>query len=170
MLATAGILGIAVAFGACGDDAGSCPEQTEPLSSTYEDVYRQLEVCASRVTGRSLRRDSLPRVASSPELVACDVHPDQQCVKTAAGQTVLGFYLEGCDTFTVAREDILLHEMLHPILCDVPPGDCDPDHQSPVWLQCQSMKGCPDGRILLEERVCDGTPDCGGGEDEVGCP
>ena len=91
-------------------------------------------------------------------------------VQAASSHQYYGFYLQGCDTFTVATPEILLHEMLHPILCDAPPGDCDPAHESPVWTECQTMKGCPDGRILLTERVCDGTPDCSGGEDEMGCP
>ncbi len=162
--------GLGSGFVACGDASGDCPAATEPLSDLYQDVYRQLEICASRVTGEALHRDSLPRVESDPELVACNLHPDQTCVETAAGQTVYGFYLEGCDTFTVALEEVLLHEMLHPILCDVPPGDCDPGHDNPVWRECQSFKGCPEGRIILIERVCDGTPDCAEGEDELGCP
>ena len=71
----------------CGDDeASACPEQTEALTASEVDVYRQLEVCASRVTGVELHRDELPRVERDPTLVACDDVPGAQCVATAAGR------------------------------------------------------------------------------------
>jgi hypothetical protein len=160
--------GAAVVAPGCGDEAAGCPERTEALTAAEVDVYRQLEVCASRVTGVRLRRDDLPRVESNPTLAPCD-GPGTQCVETAAGQAVAGFYLEGCDTFTVARREVLLHEMLHPVLCGVPDLDCDGGHTSPAWTECQDFKSCPDGRIILDELVCDGTPHCSGGEDELGC-
>jgi len=161
-----------VSVGGCGDDDGkdSCPETTEELSPAEVDLYRQLEVCASRVTGMTLHRDDLPRVEKDPALVACDNTPTGKCVTTAAGQAVAGFYEPNCDTFTVAIREVLFHEMLHPILCGVPGLDCDGGHTSPVWQECQHLKQCPDGRILLAERICDGTPDCAQGEDEMQCP
>jgi hypothetical protein len=136
----------------------------------YLDVYRQLEICASRVTGVELHRDEPPGVDADPDHVACQLNPDQTCVETAAGEVVHGYYLQGCDAFFIGTSDVLLHEMLHPILCDAPPGDCDPAHQSPVWTECQSFVGCPEGRIILEERLCDGVADCAAGEDELDCP
>lgn len=155
---------------ACGDDAaGDCPEKTEPLSDAEIDVYRQLEVCASRVNDLTLHRDVPPEVESDPELVQCDDTAATNCVATAAGEPVAGFYLQGCDTFTVGDRAVLLHEMLHPILCGVPDLECDPAHSNPAWTECQQFKGCPDGRIILVELVCDGTPDCARGEDELGC-
>ena len=134
------------------------------------DLYRQLEVCASRVTGVTLHRDDLPRVETDPTLVDCNKTPTGQCVTTPADQAVAGFYLPECDTFTVAVREVLFHEMLHPILCGGPGLDCDPGHTSAVWLECQMLKQCPDGHIFLAERLCDGTPDCAQGEDEVQCP
>ncbi len=154
----------------CGGAELTCPVETEPLSDAEVDVYRQLEVCASRVTGVALHRDDLPRVESDPELVDCARNSLGKCVVTAAGQAVTGFYLEGCDTFTVVDHAVLLHEMLHPILCGVPELDCDGAHASQAWVDCQAFKGCPDGRIILTELVCDGTADCAQGEDEAGCP
>jgi hypothetical protein len=170
-IAALGSLAAAIAAGApgCdGDEAGGCPAATEDLTAAEVDVYRQLEACASRVTGVSLRRDDLPRVESDPTLVECD-GVGTQCVATAAGQAVAGFYLEGCDTFTVARREVLLHEMLHPILCGVPELECDGGHTSPAWIECQDFERCPDGRIILDELVCDGTAHCAQGEDELGC-
>jgi hypothetical protein len=169
-LGAAGLLlvgGGAALVPGCGSDGG-CPEATEELSSVEVDLYRQLEVCASRVTGVELHRDDLPRLASDPELVECS-QGSGRCVETPAGEAVLGFYLEACDTFTVADPSALYHEMVHAILCDLPEGDCDPSHASPVWQQCQTIKGCPEGRLILEEKVCDGTDDCEGGADEAGC-
>lgn len=153
----------------CGDDAGECAEETEELTPAEVDVYRQLEVCASRVTGTTLRRADPPRVESHPELVQCDQTAATDCVATPAGEPVAGYYLEGCDTFTVGNRAVLLHEMLHPILCEAPGVGCDGGHQNAAWTECQQFKGCPDGRIILVELVCNGTPDCAEGEDELGC-
>jgi hypothetical protein len=161
-----------VSIGGCGDDDGeaACPETTEELSPVEVDVYRQLEVCASRVTGVPLHRDELPRVETDPAMVECDNTPTGWCVTTRAAEAVAGFYLPDCDTFTVALRDVLYHEMLHPILCGVPGLDCDPGHISPVWQECQTLLECPDGGLILAERVCDGTLDCAQGADEVDCP
>lgn len=160
--------------GACGDDDGACPTETGALTDAEVDVYRQLEVCASRVTGVTLHRDDLPRVELDPETVACSSNNFGRCVTTAAGQAVTGFYLQDCDTCTVVDRLVLLHEMLHRILCEVSDLECDPAHTSPAWVECQQFKGCPtaDGgvsRILLAEKVCDGTEDCDDGADEKGC-
>jgi len=163
-----GALG-ATLLSACGDDAGQCPDQTEPLSAAEVDISRQLEVCASRVTGTTLRRDDLPQVESRPTLVQCDQTAATNCVATPAGEPVAGYYLEGCDTFTVGSRAVLLHEMLHPVLCDAPDVGCDGGHRNAAWTECQQFKGCPDGGIILIELVCNGTPDCAQGEDELGC-
>lgn len=155
----------------CGEDEeADCPSATEELTADEKDLYRQLEGCASRVTGITLHRDDFPRVETDPELVACDLNPEGTCVTTPAGQVVSGFYLPECDTFALGLRLVLLHEMLHPILCDVPGTGCDLAHQSPVWQECQTFGQCPEGKILLAERACDGTPDCPGGADEADCP
>jgi hypothetical protein len=162
-----------VSVGGCGEDEAEagCPEATQELSPAEVDLYRQLEVCASRVTGMTLHRDHPPPVETEPALVECDNTPTGWCVTTPAGQAVAGFYLPDCDTFTVALREVLYHEMLHPILCGDPEFlDCDAGHTSPVWQECQMLKQCPDGRIILAERMCDGTADCANGEDEVQCP
>src|SRR5262245_32281701 len=167
--ACAGVTALAlVSVGGCAEQ--SCPETTEELRPVEVDLYRQLEVCASRVTGVPLHRDDLPRVETDPDLVACNHTPSGFCVKTQAGQPVAGFYEPNCDTFTVAMREILYHEMLHPVLCGAPGFDCDPGHTSPAWLKCLQLKQCPEGRIIVAERVCDGTPDCAQGEDELQCP
>jgi hypothetical protein len=168
-----GAMGLGVLVGAgCGAEGpvAECPEDTEELTAQEVDLYRQLEVCASRVTGVELYREELPRVEAEPELVACDKNPTGTCVTTPAGQAVTGYYLPDCDTFTVVVREVIYHEAVHAILCGVPGTSCDPGHQSPVWQECQTIKQCPDGRLLLVERVCDGTPDCAQGEDELGCP
>ena len=152
----------------CGDD---CPSDTEELTADEQALYRQLEVCVSRVTEVTVhRRGPLPRVERNPELVACQQNESGMCVTTPQGEVVSGFYLAECDTFAVAMRLVLLHEMLHPILCDVPGHGCDPDHESPVWQECQTFGQCPEGQILLAEKACDGTPDCPGGADEAYCP
>ena len=173
--ACAGVTALAslalVSFGGCGDDdENGCPEKTEALSPAEVVLYRELEVCASRVTGMTLHRDTLPRVETDPALVDCGNTPTGKCVKTTAGQAVAGFYRPECDTFSVALREVLFHEMLHPILCDDPALDCDAAHTSPVWQECQMLKQCPDGQVILAERLCDGTPDCAQGEDEQQCP
>jgi len=160
--------GAALLVGACGDDGG-CPEETAALSAAEVDLYRQMEVCASRVTGVELFREELPRVEVDPEMVECASSSTGRCVTTPAGQEVSGYYLEECNTISSVDPSVLYHEMMHPILCDVPDLACDPGHDSPVWATCLRIKQCPDGRFLLEERVCDGTEDCSGGEDELGC-
>lgn len=167
------LAGLALASaGGCGEDGGveGCPQTTEELHPAEVDLYRQLEVCAGRVTGITLHRDDLPRVETDPALAECDNTPTGLCVTTPEGARVAGFYLPDCDTFSVAVREVLFHEMVHPILCGVPDLDCDPGHTSPVWQECQMLKQCPDGRILLAERLCDGTPDCAQGEDELQCP
>ncbi len=157
--------------GGCGDTTVvGCPEETEELTADEQDLYRQLEVCASRVTGLPLSRRELPRVERDPELVECDKNETGTCVTTPGGSVVTGFYLPECDTFTVVLREVIYHEAVHAILCGVPELDCDPAHTSPVWLECLQLKQCPDGRILVAERVCDGTPDCAEGEDEASCP
>ena len=163
---------VVVALAASCDGASpSCPSKTVALTDDEVAFYRQLEVCASRVTGVELHRDVLPRVESDPETVDCSNNNFGRCVTTAAGEEVTGFYLQQCDTFTVVDPLVLLHEMLHPVLCGVPDLDCDPGHTSPAWTECQPHKGCTaEGPYLLDERICDGTADCPEGQDEKGCP
>lgn len=170
--AAAGLLAgaVTVALVACGEEDAGCPETTAALGAAEADLYRQMEVCASRVTGVTLFREELPRVEVDPETVECTNSSTGRCVTTPAGQAVSGYYLEECNTISSVHPSVLYHEMMHPILCDVPDLACDPGHRSPAWVECLStLKQCPDGRLLLGERVCDGTADCSGGEDELGC-
>ena len=166
-----GSLPLAVTVVGCGDDEETgCPSATEELTDEEKALYRQLEVCASRVTGVTLHRDDFPRVESDPELVECRLNDSGMCVTTPRGEVVSGFYLPACDTFAVAMRLVLVHEMVHPILCGVPGLDCDMAHQSPVWQECQTFVQCPEGPLILKERLCDGMPDCAGGADEADCP
>jgi hypothetical protein len=159
-----------VALAPACDGEPQCPAETEELSPAEADLYRQLEVCASRVTGVALHRDELPRVERDPERVECSKNPTGTCVTTPAGQPVSGYYLRACDTISAVAPAVLYHELMHPVLCGVPGLDCDPGHQSPAWVACLgSLQQCPDGRLLIGERVCDGTADCAEGEDERGC-
>lgn len=169
--AAVGLAGaLPLGLGACGDEASTgCPTETEELSAVDVDLFRQLEVCASRVHGVTIRRPRPPRVEVDPELVECASSSTGTCVTTPAGQAVSGYYLRECDTITAVDPAVVYHEMIHPILCDVPDLECDPGHRSPVWIECTQIKACPEGRLILEERVCDGTSDCAGGEDEAGC-
>lgn len=167
------VAALALIVVACGSSEAEveCPEETRPLNDAELDYYRQLEVCAGRVEGVEIHRPDadLPRIETDPELVECDKNQTGTCVVTPAGQSVTGFYLPDCDTIAMVLPEVIYHEALHSVLTDVPGLEGDANHTSATWTECLQLKGCPDGRVILDERVCDGTADCSGGEDELGC-
>ena len=168
------LIGAVLVTSACSEpppsDRSECPNHTEPLAPADVVMFHELEKCAGDVHGMALEVAELPRVEVDPELVPCVENPSQTCITGPGGKPVAGVHWYYCNTLTVSAPPVILHESLHAILCGVPELDCDGEHLSPAWGQCQLVIECDDGTRFLGWRFCDGKADCEDGTDEALCP
>lgn len=168
------LIGSALMMWACSERQPSgpseCPKHTEPLAPADVVMFHELEKCAGHVHGMALEVAELPSVEVDPTLVPCADDPSRACIIGPGGKPIAGVHRHDCNSITVSSPGVILHESLHAILCGVPELDCDGEHVSPAWVQCQLVIECDDGTRFLGWRRCDGTADCADGLDEMLCP